>query len=55
MLADVVKAARREGRMPKVSYQYVAPLVPQYHHFAFGFAAQAVLVEVNVKSGETKC
>ena len=54
LLADVVKAARREGRVPKVSYQYVAPLVPLYHHFAFGFAAQAVLVEVNVKSGETK-
>jgi selenium-dependent xanthine dehydrogenase len=53
-LADVVKAARREGRQPKVAYQYVAPTVPQYHHFAFGFGAQAALVEVDVKSGETK-
>jgi xanthine dehydrogenase molybdenum-binding subunit len=53
-LSDVVKAARREGRLPKVSYQYVAPEVPQYHHFAFGFAAQAALVEVDVKTGETK-
>ena len=53
-LADVVKTARREGRIPKVSYQYVAPMVPQYHHFAFGFGAQAALVEVDVKTGETK-
>ncbi len=54
LLADVVKAARREGRIPKISYQYVAPMVPKYHHFAFGFGAQAVLVEVDVKTGETK-
>ncbi|MEZ4863162.1 MAG: molybdopterin cofactor-binding domain-containing protein [Caldilineaceae bacterium] len=53
-LADVVKQARREGRIPKLSYQYVAPMVPQYHHFAFGFGAQAALVEVDVKSGETQ-
>jgi selenium-dependent xanthine dehydrogenase len=53
-LSDVVTAARREGRLPKISYQYVAPMVPQYHHFAFGFGAQAALVEVDVKSGEAK-
>lgn len=53
-LSEVVKAARREGRMPKIAYQYVAPMVPQYHHFAFGFGAQAALVEVDVKTGETK-
>jgi xanthine dehydrogenase molybdenum-binding subunit len=53
-LSEVVKAARREGRQPKVMYQYVAPMVPQYHHFAFGFGAQAALVEVDVKTGETK-
>jgi len=53
-LSDVVAAARREGRMPKVSYQYVAPTCPQFHHFAFGFGAQAALVEVDVKTGETK-
>ncbi len=54
LLSDVVKTARREGRQPKVMYQYVAPMVPQYHHFAFGFGAQAALVEVDVKSGETR-
>lgn len=53
-LSEVVKNARREGRQPKVTYQYVAPMVPQYHHFAFGFGAQAALVEVDVKTGETK-
>ncbi len=53
-LAEVVKAARREGRLPKMSYQYVAPMTPQYHHFAFGFGAQAALVEVDLKTGETK-
>ena len=54
-LSEVVTAARREGRLPKISYQYVAPMVPQYHHFAFGFGAQAALVEVDVKTGATGC
>ena len=53
-LSEVVKAARREGRLPKVSYQYVAPLCQPYQHFAFGFGAQAILVEVDIKTGETK-
>ena len=41
-LTDVVKQARREGRVPKISYQYVAPQTGKYQHFAFGFGAQAV-------------
>lgn len=53
-LTEVVKQARREGRIPKVSYQYVAPPTEKYQHFAFGFGAQAALVEVDVKTGETK-
>jgi len=53
-LNEVVAMARREGNLPKMSYQYVAPMCDQYHHFAFGFGAQAVLVEVDVKTGETK-
>lgn len=53
-LAEIVKLMRREGRLPKMSYQYVAPMCEQYHHFAFGFGAQAALVEVDVKTGETK-
>ncbi|MCI0390652.1 MAG: molybdopterin-dependent oxidoreductase [Acidobacteria bacterium] len=53
-LTEIVKMIRREGRLPKMSYQYVAPMCDQYHHFAFGFGAQAVLVEVDIKTGETK-
>ena len=53
-LSDVVKAARREGRVPKVSYQYVAPNTLKYQHVAFGFGAQAALVEVDIETGETK-
>ncbi|HEX5085293.1 MAG TPA: molybdopterin cofactor-binding domain-containing protein, partial [Blastocatellia bacterium] len=53
-LGEVVKMVRRQGQLPKMSYQYVAPMCEQYHHFAFGFGAQAVLVEVDVKTGETK-
>jgi len=53
-LSDVVKEARREGRFPKISYQYVAPETKQYQHFAFGFSAQAHLVEVDTDTGQTK-
>jgi selenium-dependent xanthine dehydrogenase len=53
-LSELVKMVRRDGRLPRMSYQYVAPMCDQYHHFAFGFGAQAVLVEVDVKTGETK-
>jgi xanthine dehydrogenase molybdenum-binding subunit len=53
-LSEVVKESRREGRIPKISYQYVAPDTGLYQHFAFGFGAQAVLVEVDIKTGETK-
>jgi len=53
-LSEIVKMVRRQGQLPKMSYQYVAPMCEQYHHFAFGFGAQAVLVEVDIKTGETK-
>lgn len=53
-LSQVAQAARREGRVPKVAYQYVAPPTGQYQHFAFGFGAQAALVEVDVRTGETR-
>ncbi|MFQ5611256.1 MAG: molybdopterin-dependent oxidoreductase [Anaerolineae bacterium] len=53
-LSQVVQAARREGRIPKISYQYLAPPTEQYQHFAFGFGAQAALVEVDVKTGQVK-
>jgi xanthine dehydrogenase molybdenum-binding subunit len=53
-LREVVRAARKEGRIPKIAYQYVAPDTTQYQHFAFGFASQAALVEVDLDSGETR-
>lgn len=53
-LSEVAQAARREGRIPKITYQYVAPKTKQYQHFAFGFGAQAALVQVDVKTGESK-
>src|SRR5262245_23365325 len=53
-LKEIVKMVRRQGSLPKMSYQYVAPMCDQYHHFAFGFGAQAVLVEVDIKTGVTK-
>lgn len=53
-LGEVAALARREGRIPKVRYQYRAPHTEKYHHFAFGFGAQAALVEVDITSGETQ-
>ncbi len=53
-LSQVAQAARREGRVPKINYQYAAPHTEQYQHFAFGFAAQAALVEVDTKTGKTR-
>lgn len=53
-LSEVVQQARREGRSPKITYQYVAPDTEQYQHFAFGFGTQAVLVEVDIARGETR-
>ncbi len=53
-LAEVVRVARQEGQVPKLAYQYVAPQVAQYQHVAFGFAAQAALVEVDCSSGAVR-
>ncbi|MFQ5576084.1 MAG: xanthine dehydrogenase family protein molybdopterin-binding subunit, partial [Anaerolineae bacterium] len=53
-LGRVAQAARREGRVPKISYQYAAPHTEPYQHFAFGFGAQAALVEVDLKTGHTR-
>ncbi len=50
---------RDEGRIPKILYEYWAPETtplgePGDKHFAYSFAAQAVEVEVNLKTGEVK-
>lgn len=56
-LGDVVDLMKAEGREPKVMYEYWAPETKPLGeggdmHFAFSFAAQAVEVEVNTRTGE---
>ena len=55
--ADVVKWARQEGRATKYRFEYNAPETtplgePGDMHFAFSYAAQAALVEVDTDTGE---
>jgi len=50
---------RDEGRVPRAFYEYWAPETKPLGecgdmHFAFSFAAQAVEVEVNTRTGEIK-
>jgi CO/xanthine dehydrogenase Mo-binding subunit/aerobic-type carbon monoxide dehydrogenase small subunit (CoxS/CutS family) len=57
--AEIASLMRREGREPRVSYEYWAPeTVPLGKggdmHFAFSFAAQAAEVEVNLVTGEVR-
>lgn len=56
-LGDVVQLMKAEGHEPKVMYEYWAPETKPLGeggdmHFAFSFAAQAVEVEVNKRTGE---
>ncbi len=56
-LGDVVDFMRAEGREPRAMYEYWAPETKPLGeggdmHFAFSFAAQAVEVEVNTRTGE---
>lgn len=53
-LAELARAARLDGQEPRAAHRYVAPITPQYHHVAFGFAAQAALVEVDVATGAAR-
>ena len=53
----VVEWARAEGRATKYRHEYLAPETRDLGqggdmHFAFSYAAQAVLVEVNTNTGE---
>lgn len=59
-LAEVVGWAQREGRPTRYLYEYTAPETtplgePGDMHFAFSYAAQAALVEVNLQTGEVHC
>ncbi|MFV9504240.1 MAG: putative aminohydrolase SsnA [Oscillochloridaceae bacterium umkhey_bin13] len=53
-LAELADLCRQEGQQPSVAYTYVTPPSGPYQHIAFGFAAQAALVEVDLTTGETK-
>jgi len=57
--ADVVRWARAEGRATKFRFEYNAPETKPLGeagdmHFAFSYAAQAALVEVNTGTGEVR-
>ncbi len=57
--ADVVRWARAENRATKFRFEYNAPETkplgtPGDMHFAFSYAAQAALVEVNTETGEVR-
>ena len=56
-LGDIVACMRSEGFEPRALYEYWAPETKPLGlggkmHFAFSFAAQAVEIEVNTKTGE---
>ena len=58
--ADVVVEAKAEGQATKLSNQYEAPHTQSLGtggdmHFAFSYAAQAALVEVDELTGEVNC
>jgi xanthine dehydrogenase molybdenum-binding subunit len=57
--ANVVKWAQEEGRATKYRYEYVAPETRDLGqggdmHFAFSYAAQAALVEVDLNTGRVR-
>jgi len=54
---DAVQALMNEGREPRAYYEYTAPETQPLGtggdmHFAFSFASQAALVEVDLETGE---
>ena len=56
-LGDVVQWMQQEGRKPRALYEYSAPQTKPLGdggdmHFAYAFAAQAVEVEVDIRTGE---
>ena len=58
-LGDVVEIMHAEGRQPRALYEYWAPATQPLGqggdmHFAFSFAAQAVEVEVDTRTGEVR-
>jgi xanthine dehydrogenase molybdenum-binding subunit len=58
-LGDIVEIMRSEGRVPRSLYEYWAPETKPLGqggnmHFAFSFAAQAVEIEVDTRTGKVK-
>ena len=58
-VGEVVAMMKSEGREPRASYEYMAPATKPLGeggdmHFAYGFAAQAVEVEVDLLTGEVR-
>jgi len=57
--AEVGEILKAEGQTPKLVYDYESPVTtplgePGDKHFAYSFAAQAIEVEVNLKTGEVR-
>jgi len=58
-IGEVVKSMRRSGLQPRSLYEYTAPRTQALGtggdmHFAFSYATQAALVEVDTDTGEVK-
>jgi len=58
-LGEAARLARKQGLEPRASEVYEAPKTVPIdqegpHHFAYGFATQAALVEVDTETGEVK-
>ena len=57
--AEIGEIMRAEGQVPKLIYDYQSPETtplgePGDKHFAYSFAAQAIEVEVDLKTGEVR-
>lgn len=57
--AEVGEIMKAEGRNSKLKYEYISPKTTPLgesgdKHFAYSFAAQAIEVEVNLKTGEVR-
>ncbi|MBX3084880.1 MAG: molybdopterin-dependent oxidoreductase [Anaerolineae bacterium] len=58
-VGEIVKQMKRQGLRPASLYEYTAPQTQALGtggdmHFAFSYATQAALVEVDLETGETK-
>ena len=56
---EVAQLIRTEGREPRITYEYEAPMTQPLGtggmmHFAYSYAAQAAQVEVNIETGEVR-